>query len=157
MAVSIPILSSFDDRGIKGAIREFKNLETTGQKAQFALKKAVIPATLALGALAAVAKSATKEASDLGESINAVAVVFGDSSKEILKLSNAASKSVGLSKKDFNSLAVQFSSFATKIAGKGGKVSSVIEKLTKRSADFASVMNIDVADAAAKFQSGLAG
>ena len=157
MAVSIPILSSFDNRGIKGAIREFKNLETTGQKAQFALKKAVIPATLALGALAAVAKSATKEASDLGESINAVAVVFGDSSKEILKLSNAASKSVGLSKKDFNSLAVQFSSFATKIAGKGGQVSSVIEKLTKRSADFASVMNIDVADAAAKFQSGLAG
>lgn len=157
MSVSIPIVSEFNGKGIKKAIAEFKNLETTGQKAQFALKKAAVPAALALGALAAVAKSATKEASDLGESINAVAVVFGDSSKEILKLSNAASKSVGLSKKDFNSLAVQFSSFATKIAGKGGQVSSVIEKLTKRSADFASVMNIDVADAAAKFQSGLAG
>lgn len=157
MAIYLPIVTSFNDKGLKTATKGFKDLETTSQKAQFALKKAAVPATLALGALAAVAKLATKEASDLGESINAVAVVFGDSSKEILKLSDAASKSVGLSKKDFNSLAVQFSSFATKIAGKGGKVSSVIEKLTKRSADFASVMNIDVADAAAKFQSGLAG
>jgi hypothetical protein len=40
MALAIPIISTFDNRGIKGAIREFKNLETKSQKAQFAIKKA---------------------------------------------------------------------------------------------------------------------
>ena len=155
--IIIPLITEFKDKGIKQAMKEFKALETTGQKAQFALKKAALPAIAALGALAAVAKTAVKEASDLEESVNAVAVVFGDSSKEILKLSKAASTSVGLSKKDFNSLAVQFSSFAKTIAGKGGDVSAVIKTMTLRSADFASVMNIDVAEAAEKFQSGLAG
>jgi hypothetical protein len=58
MAIAIPILSSFDNKGIKGAIREFKSLETTGQRAQFALKKAAVPAALALGALAAAAGKA---------------------------------------------------------------------------------------------------
>ena len=155
--ITIPLITEFKDKGIKQAMKEFKALETTGKKAQFALKKAAMPAIAALGALAVVAKSAVGEASDLGESINAVAVVFGKSSKEILKLSKAASKSVGLSRKDFNSLAVQFSSFARTIAGKGGDVSAVIKTMTLRSADFASVMNIDVAEAARKFQSGLAG
>lgn len=62
MAVSLPIVSEFDGTGIKKAIAEFKQLETTGQKAQFALKKAAVPATLALGALAAGLGSATKAA-----------------------------------------------------------------------------------------------
>ena len=155
--LSIPIVSSFDNKGIRGAVKEFKQLETTGQKAGFALKKAMIPATAALGALGGAALSAIKSASDLGESVNAVKVTFGQASAEILKLSDAAAESVGLSKKEFNTLAVRFSSFATKIAGKGGNVAKTLEKLTGRAADFASVMNIDVSEAAAKFQSGLAG
>ena len=43
MALSIPIISEFQDKGIKKAIAEFKQLETTGKKAQFALKKAALP------------------------------------------------------------------------------------------------------------------
>lgn len=62
MAVSLPIVSEFDGTGIKKAIAEFKQLETTGQKAQFALKKAAVPATAALGALAVGLGSATKAA-----------------------------------------------------------------------------------------------
>jgi hypothetical protein len=62
MAVSLPIVSEFDGTGIKKAIAEFKQLETTGEKAQFALKKAAVPATAALGALAVGLGSATKAA-----------------------------------------------------------------------------------------------
>jgi hypothetical protein len=62
MAVSIPIITEFEGKGIKKAIAEFKQLETTGQKAQFALKKAAVPATAALGALAVGLGSATKAA-----------------------------------------------------------------------------------------------
>lgn len=157
MAINIPIVTEFNGKGIQKAIKEFKQLETVGQKAQFALKKAAVPAAAALGLVAKGMMDAVKSASDLGESVNAVKVTFGDASTDILKLSDAAAESVGLSKKDFNSLAVQFASFATKIAGKSGNVAKVLEKLTTRAADFASVMNIDVSDAAAKFQSGLAG
>ncbi len=55
MALTIPIISEFGDKGIKRAIAEFKQLKTTGEKAQFAIKKAALPAVLALGALAGMA------------------------------------------------------------------------------------------------------
>jgi uncharacterized membrane protein YgcG len=62
MAVSIPIVSEFDSKGIKSAINEFKSLEGAGAKAQFALKKAAVPAAAALAGLAAGATLATKAA-----------------------------------------------------------------------------------------------
>jgi len=62
MAVSLPIVSEFDGKGISKAIEEFKQLEGAGAKAQFALKKAVVPATAAIAGLAAGLGSATKAA-----------------------------------------------------------------------------------------------
>jgi len=62
MAVSIPIVSEFDGAGIKKAVAEFKQLEGAGAKAQFALKKAAIPAAAAIGGLAVVIGDATKAA-----------------------------------------------------------------------------------------------
>jgi hypothetical protein len=62
MAIRIPIVTEFNSKGIKQAIKQFKQLETTGQKAQFALRKAAIPATAALGGLAAGLFDATKAA-----------------------------------------------------------------------------------------------
>jgi hypothetical protein len=67
MAINIPIVSEFDGKGIKKAIAQFKQLETTGQKAQFALKKAALPATAALAGLAAAAGPAISAASDLAK------------------------------------------------------------------------------------------
>jgi uncharacterized membrane protein YjjP (DUF1212 family) len=60
--ISIPIVSNFDSKGIKSAIREFKQLETVGQKAQFAIKKAAVPAAAALGAVVAVIGDSVKAA-----------------------------------------------------------------------------------------------
>lgn len=62
MAVSIPIVSEFDSKGIKSAINEFKSLEGAGAKASFALKKAAIPATAAIAGLAAGLGMATQAA-----------------------------------------------------------------------------------------------
>jgi len=62
MAVNIPIISQFDGTGVNKAIKEFKQLETTGQKAQFAIKKAAIPAAAALVGLGAALFDATKGA-----------------------------------------------------------------------------------------------
>jgi hypothetical protein len=62
MAISLPIVSEFDGKGVKSAIQEFKQLEGAGAKAQFALKKAAIPATAAIAGLAAGLGAATKAA-----------------------------------------------------------------------------------------------
>jgi hypothetical protein len=62
MAVSIPIVSEFDSKGITKAINEFKSLEGAGAKAQFALSKAALPAAAAIGGLAVVIGDATKAA-----------------------------------------------------------------------------------------------
>ena len=53
MALSIPIISEFDGKGIDRAIAEFKQLDNAGAKAGFALKKAFLPAVAVIGGLAA--------------------------------------------------------------------------------------------------------
>lgn len=52
MAISIPIVTEFDGGGISKAVQQFKQLEGAGAKAQFAIKKAAVPAAAALGGLA---------------------------------------------------------------------------------------------------------
>lgn len=60
--ITIPLITEFKDTGIKQAIKEFKKLETAGEKAQFAIKKAAVPAAAALGAVVAVIGSAVSAA-----------------------------------------------------------------------------------------------
>ena len=62
MAINIPIVTEFSDVGIKRAIKQFKQLETVGEKAQFAIKKAAIPAAAALTGLAVALGDATSAA-----------------------------------------------------------------------------------------------
>ena len=62
MAINIPIISEFNGAGIKKAIAQFKQLETTSEKAQFAIKKATVPAAAALGGLAVALGDATRAA-----------------------------------------------------------------------------------------------
>ena len=60
--ISIPLITEFKDTGIKQAIKEFKKLETAGQKAQFLIKKAAVPAAAALAGVAAVIGDSVKAA-----------------------------------------------------------------------------------------------
>ena len=124
---------------------QFKNVAKTAAAA-FATQKIV-----------GFAKSAVTAASDLSESMNAVAVTFGRASDGILELGENAAKAVGMSQKDFNAFAVQFAGFTKQIAGASGDVVAVTDDLTVRIADFASVMNLDIPRAAQIFQSSLAG
>ncbi len=64
MALSIPIVSEFDGKGISKAIAEFNQLETVGEKAQFAIKKAAVPAAAALTAVAGAMGMAAKAAAE---------------------------------------------------------------------------------------------
>ena len=64
MAINVPIVSQFVPSGVEKAVKEFQNLETTGQKVGMALEKAFLPAVAAVGALAAGAVLSAKAAAE---------------------------------------------------------------------------------------------
>lgn len=150
--VRIQILGQFDPRAFKEAEKAAQDLST-----QFQGVAKQIGAVFATRKVINFARSAVSAASDLEESINAVNVTFGDASAGILGLGENAATAVGLSAREFNSFAVQFSGFTSQIAGAEGDIVAVTDELTTRIADFASVMNKDIPEAAQVFQSALAG
>jgi hypothetical protein len=155
MAIRIPILTSFDPKGLKQANASFATL----QNSVGSLSRNFAVAGVAIGAAGAFLGKAVNSASNLSESVNAVNVSFGSSAKAILALGENAASSLGLSKTEFNEAAVAFSAFAERIVGKGGDTTKFIQELTTRAADFASVYNLKggVAEALERFRSGLAG
>ena len=56
--LSIPIISEFNGKGIQKAIKQFKQLETTGQRVGFVLKKAGQAAAIGFAAIGAAAVTA---------------------------------------------------------------------------------------------------
>ena len=60
--IVIPLITEFKDTGIKQAMKEFKALGTAGEKAQFAIKKAAVPAAAALAGVVTIISGAVKAA-----------------------------------------------------------------------------------------------
>jgi hypothetical protein len=161
------------DRDMRKATKRLDGLEKSTRKAGGSMKKAdggIQRMTGSLKKMAAVAgvafaakkvldfgRDAVRAASDLEESVNAVEVTFGEASAGILQLGEDAATSVGLANSEFNSLAVGFSAFVDKIDQGGGNVVGIMDDLTTRVADFASVMNLEVGEAGNIFRSALAG
>lgn len=100
--------------------------------------------------------SSIQLASDLGESLNATQVTFGEDIAEQLRiLGQDAPTRLALSRRAFAQYATQFSAFAKTI--RRDNPVDFIDELTERGADFASVYNLEVDEALNLFQSGLAG
>jgi hypothetical protein len=141
MALGIPIVSEFDGKGVDRAIKEFKQLETVGEKAQFAIKKAAIPAAAALAGLAAAAGPAISAASDLAENMSKVNVIFGEGAKEIENFSKTAATSLGQSQNAVLQAAGTFGTFG-KAAGLGGsELAKFSNDFTALASDLASFNN----------------
>jgi hypothetical protein len=106
MAIRIPIISEFDSKGIDRAKKQFAQLKTTGEKAQFALKKAALPAAAALAAVgaAAVKMVAAGEAAATSNAriaqINESMGLFGDTTaivnKRITDYAEATARATGI-------------------------------------------------------------
>src|SRR6056297_1706549 len=157
--VNTVISSSFNDKGIKQAQGAFEGF---GKKAGLAIagvaaSMAAIGAAKAFQGLVSFTKDSIRSATDLQESMNAVEVSFGSAAEGVLAIGENAAKSLGVSRTEFNEAAVRFSAFAERVVGEGGNVAGFIEDISQRATDFASVFNIDVAEALQVFQSGLAG
>ena len=102
--ISIPIVSEFNSTGINKAIKQFKQLETTSQKAQFAIKKAAIPAAAALTAVVGVIGSSVKAAiedeaaqASLARQIKASTGATDDQVKSVEKYISGLGRSAAIS------------------------------------------------------------
>jgi hypothetical protein len=153
MAIRIPILTSFDPKGLKQANAQFAKLGSSVNS----LGRNFAVAGVAIGAIGAGLAKTVQTASSYAESVNAVNVAFGKSAQGIIDFGKTAATTLGVSQVDFNNAAVRFSAFAERIVGSGGDASKFIAEISTRASDFASVFNIEVSEALQVFQSGLAG
>ena len=121
--------------------------------------------TVAKAALAGVAvhavgqfvSSSVAAARDLGESINAINKVFGDFGDSIHEFGLVSAQAVGLSTREFNSLATVTGALLKNMGLDMGEVSNQTIRLTTRASDLASVFNTDVSDALGAINAGLRG
>ena len=120
MAINIPILTSFNGKGVAQAQREFKSLTTTTQKAGFILQRALLPAAAAIGAITQVIGPAIKAASDFEEATSKVNIIFGKASKSVKDFADTAATSLGQSKQSVLDAAGAFGTFG-KAAGLAGE------------------------------------
>jgi len=160
LALKVEILGEYKNlaKATKGAQGSFDKLGKNFAKIGKNIAKVTAGIGIGLGvAVASQIKPAIDAASNLAEATNAVEVSFGKAADGIYKLGENAARGLGLSNTELYGISVQFSSFAKTIAGEGGNVVGVIDDISTRGADFASVYNITVPEALAKFQSGLAG
>jgi len=147
MAINVPIVSEFSDRGLKKAMSEFKRLETTGQKTAFALKKAFVPATAALGGLAvAGAKmvAAGEQAATANARIEQIATsmgLFGDQTQvvtsRLVDLANEQARLTGVNQntiKESQALLLTFKD----IASSADEVGGAFDRATQLTLDMAS-------------------
>jgi hypothetical protein len=153
MAIRIPILTSFDPKGLRQANAQFEKLQ--GSIGSLGRNFAIAGAAIAGAGL--VLGKTVQTASSYAESVNAVNVAFGKSAQGIIDFGKTAATTLGVSQVDFNNAAVRFSAFAERIVGSGGDASKFIAEISTRASDFASVFNIEVSEALQVFQSGLSG
>lgn len=141
MAIRIPIITDFSDKGIKDAEKKFSELGTTSEKAGYLLTKAIVPATIAIGAYTKVLKPAITAASDFQEATSKVNVVFGSASKAVKDFADTAARSIGQSKTAVLNAAGVFGTFG-KAAGLAGEdLSTFTTDFVTLASDLASFNN----------------
>ena len=133
------------------ASAQMDKVGNAGTRMGSTLKAAAAVAVAAIAtigvAAAGLAVKAITAASDLEESVNAVNVVFGENSGEILSFAETASQNVGLSEAAFNTLAVSTGALLTNFGSDTATAAEQTTTLAQRAADMASVFNTDVGTA----------
>jgi hypothetical protein len=168
MAVVIPVISTFDSRGIDKAVKDFKKLQGAGEKGAFGLlsaNKAVNSlgksmakfGGIAIGVSAVIGKSMVQSASTLQESISKVQAVFGDSSSAVIKWSDTTAKKLGISKSAALEAAGTYGNLFQAFGLAAPQAQEMSVRLVELAADMASFNNTSVDDAIRALSSGLSG
>jgi hypothetical protein len=153
MAIRIPILTSFDPKGLRQANAQFAKLQTSigSLGRNFAIAgTAIVAGTALLG-------RAVKSASNFEAEFEGVNQVFGDAAKSVQAFAEQAAKSAGLSATEALQASKTFGLFATG-AGLGVKEASKFSTtMVQLAGDLGSFNDVPTAEALAAIQSGLMG
>ena len=150
MAINVPIITTFGDKGVNAAQKAFGNLSKSTLIAGAAIGAAVT-------AVAAFGYSAIQKASDFNEAISKNTVVFGAISKEVENFAKTAGRALGISETAALAAAGTFATFG-KSAGLAGKdLSDFSIGLVTMAADLASFNNTSVDEAINALGSALRG
>lgn len=130
---------------------------TRGERMGAALKKAAIPAAIALGAIAIGAKHAIDSAQDLEKQIAKTTKVFGPSSDAVVQWSQHLAKAFGLSSDEGLKAAGKFGQLFQNLGYSQKASVGMSEQMVQLAADMASFNNVPVDQTLAALQSGLSG
>ncbi len=168
MAVVVPIISTFDAKGIDRAIRDFKRLQSGSDKAAFGLLNANKAAgslvaglakisAVAIGAAAVIGKNLVDAASALEESQSKVNVVFGDSAGIIEDFAAKSAVAAGISKQAALEAAGTYGNLFQAFGVGREQAANMSITLVQLASDLASFNNTSVEDAIQALRSGLSG
>ena len=162
MANEVEIVVSATDKTKPGFDQAKKNAEGLkgSLKSVGTVAAGVLSADLMIKAGAAFGRfvgDSIRQASDLGESVNAVNKTFGSSAKEIQDWGKNNATSFGLSTAEFNKMATPLGASLKNAGLSLQDTSKWTIDLTKRASDMASVFNTTVPEALDAIQAGLRG
>ena len=168
MAVIVPVVTTYNAKGINKAISDFKKLETRGQKMAFGLRGAdqatakLVKGLAKAGAVAGIAgavigKSLIKSASDLQESVSKINAVFGNSSRTVISWSETTAKALGVSQRQALEAAGTYGNLFQAFGMSAPQAQQMSMSLVELAADMASFNNVSIEDALLALRSGLSG
>lgn len=134
-------------------------LDTTIGNLRASLSRAAVAAVAFFGVRGVInqAQAARDAFIDLGESVNAVQVVFGDASDTIFGFSDQVAQSAGLARSEFQQMATVLGAALQNAGLDADEAAKKTIILTQRAADLASVFNTDVSEALGAIQAALRG
>jgi hypothetical protein len=138
MAIVAPIVSTFDNRGIRQAEGAFSRF---GRNVGTALRGAATAAAAIGVAVGAASVKAIQAASDLDEAISATNQIFGDASTAVLAFADSAAEAFGQSKQEALDGALVFGTFGKAAGLAGDDLSDFTTGLLGLSSDIASFRN----------------
>jgi hypothetical protein len=130
---------------------------TKSEKIGAALKRAAVPATIALTAIAVGAKKAIAAASDLNEQTNKTMVVFGKSGSAVVAWSKTLASSFGLSQRAALEAAGVFGNMLVPMGFTRKEAAAMSKQMVELAGDMASFNNASPEETLQALRSGLAG
>jgi hypothetical protein len=130
---------------------------TRSERMAAGLKKAAVPAAIALGAIAYGAKKAVDAAGDLEKQVGKTNKVFGDNATAVVEWSKDLAESFGLSSDEALKAAGRFGNLFQNLGYSAKASSGMSEQMVQLAADLASFNNVPVDATLSALQSGLSG
>lgn len=152
MAIVVPIVSSWEPKGLEKAVRDIRRAEGGWNKTRVAVEKLRGPALAAAGTLAAAGAVAVKAASGQEQAFGALDSVFGKNAESMKGWAREQSK-IGLSAAEAGNQAVLLGSLLKNSGDSAAEAAEKSQKLVTLGADLAATYGGSTSDAVSALSS----